>query len=121
MEQTITLQALIQCGALIMGAWGFFKVIMEIIKAVNTRHDKEQAWDKAVEDFKGEREGLRSEFNIRLDDQDAKIQQLYSMMCMCLRAQDTILEALTLSNIGNGDVKSMRRELNRFISEQIGQ
>ena len=121
MDQTITLQALIQCGALIMGAWGFFKVIMEIVKAINTRHDKEQAWDKAVEDFKNEREGLRGEFNTRLDDQDAKIQQLYSMMCMCLRAQDTILEALTLSNIGNGDVRDMRRELNKFISEQIGQ
>ena len=120
MDQTITLQALMQMGAIIMGLWGFYKVIMEIIKTITARHDKEQAWDKAVEDFNKEREALRGEFNGRLDEQDAKIQQLYSMMCMCLRAQDTILEALTLSNIGNGDVREMRKELNKFISEQIG-
>lgn len=121
MEQTITIQALVQMGALIMGIWGFYKVIMEIIKAITTRHDKEQAWDKAVEDIAVDRQTLKTEFNARLDEQDAKIQQLYSMMCMCLRAQDTILEALTFNNIGNGDVREMRKELNKFISEQIGQ
>ena len=120
METTITLQALIQMGALIMGIWGFYKVIMEIIKNITTRHDREQAWDKAVEDIADEREKLKTEFNSRLDEQDAKIQQLFSMMCMCLRAQDTILEALSVSNIGNGDVKEMRKELTKFISEQMG-
>ena len=96
MDQTITLQALIQCGAVIMGAWGFFKVIMEIVKAINARHDKEQTWDKAVEDFNKERECLRDEFNGRLNEQDAKIQQLLSMLCMTLRAQDAILEAFDI-------------------------
>lgn len=119
MEQTITLQALIQCGALIMGAWGFFKVIMEIVKAINTRHDKEQAWDKAVEDFNKERETLKDEFNGRLNEQDAKIQQLLSMLCMTLRAQDAILEALVEQGIGNGEIKAMHKELKDFIMEQV--
>lgn len=119
-DQTITLQALIQCGALIMGAWGFYKVIMEIVKAINTRHDKEQAWDKAVEDFKGERENLRSEFNGRLDEQDAKIQQLYAMMCMLIKAQNACLEGLIEQGC-NGPVKNMQHELNNFIMDQIGQ
>ena len=119
MEQTITFQALIQVGAIIMGAWGFFKVIMEIVKAINTRHDKEQAWDKAVEDFKNERENLRDEFNGRLDEQDAKNQQLLSMLCMTLRAQDAILGALVEQGIGNGEIKDMHKELKVFILDQV--
>lgn len=120
MEQTITIQALVQMGAFLMGIWGFYKVIMEIVKAINARHDKEKTWDKAVNDIAVDRETLKKEFNERLDEQDAKIQQLFAMMCMCLRAQDTILEALSESNIGNGDVKAMRKELKDFIAEQIG-
>ena len=121
MEQTITIQALLQCGAIIMGAWGFYKIIMEIIKAITDRHDREQAWDKAVKDIEVDRGKLSDEFNSRLDEQDAKIQQLLAMLSLCLRAQDTVLEALSSANIGNGEVKEMRKELTRFIAEQIGQ
>ena len=118
MDQTITLQALIQCGALIMGIWGFYKVIMEIVKNITERHDREQAWDKAVEDFKGEREALRGEFNGRLDEQDAKIQQLFSMMIMLMKAQNACLEGLIEQGC-NGEVKKMHHELNAFITDQI--
>ena len=119
MDQTITIQVLMQIGALIVGAWGFFKVIMEIIKAINARHDKEQAWDKAVEDFNKERESLKDEFNGRLNEQDAKIQQLLSMVCMTLRAQEAILEALVEQGIGNGEIRAMHKELKDFIVEQV--
>ena len=40
MNQTITLQTLVEIGAIIMGAWGFYKVIMEIIKSITARHDR---------------------------------------------------------------------------------
>lgn len=119
MEQTITIQALVQTGAIIMGIWGFYKVIMEIVKAINTRHDKEVAWDKAVKDIAVDRETLKNEFDSRLDDQDAKIQQLLSMICMNLRAQVAILDALAEKDIGNGEIKAMRRELKDFVAEQI--
>ena len=119
MDQTITIQALMQIGALIAGAWGFFKVIMEIVKAINARHDKEQAWDKAVEDFNKEREDLKEEFNLRLDDQDAKIQQLFAMIVMLMKAQNACLEGLIEQGC-NGNVKKMHAELNEFITEQIG-
>ena len=119
MDQSITFQALIQCVAIIICAWGVWKTIMEIVKAINARHDKEQAWDKAVEDFNKEREELRKEFNLRLDDQDAKNQQLLSMLCMTLRAQDAILEALVEQGIGNGEIRSMHKELKDFILDQV--
>lgn len=119
MEQTITLQALIQCGAIIVGLWGFYKIIMEIVKSITARHDREQSWDKAVKDLEVDREALKEEFNGRLDEQDGKFQQLLSMLCMCLKAQDAILEALVKDNIGNGDIKNMHKELKEFIMVQV--
>lgn len=121
MEQTITLQALLQCGAIIASVWGGYKILMEIIKAITDRHDKEQAWSKAVEDIAVDREALSKEFNGRLDEQDAKIQQLVAMLCMSLKAEGVILEALADQDIGNGEIKTMKRQLNSFIAEQIGQ
>ena len=119
MQTEITLQALLQCGAIIMGIWGFYKIIMEIVKSITARHDREQAWDKAVKDIEVDRETLKDEFNTRLDEQDGKFQQLLSMLCMCLRAQDAILDALVKDNIGNGDIKSMHKELKYFIMVQV--
>ena len=55
----------------------------------------------------------------RLDNQDAKFQQLYAMQCMSLRAQDAILEALVNQGIGNGDIKDMHKELRDFILTQV--
>ena len=104
-----------------MGAWGFYKIIMEIVKNITARHDREQAWDKAVEDIAVDRESLKNEFNARLDEQDAKIQQLYSMMCMFMRSQNAILEALIEQGIGNGEIKNMHKELNSYIVNQLGQ
>lgn len=94
---------------------------MEIIKAITDRHDKEQAWDKAVKDIEVDRESLKTEFNGRLDEQDAKFQQLFAMQCMSLKAQDAILDALEKDNIGNGEIKAMHRELKDFIMKQVEQ
>ena len=121
MEQTITLQALIQIGAIIFGLWGAYKTIMEIIKAITDRHDREAAWDKAVKSIEVDRESLSNEFNSRLDEQDAKIQQLVAMICMTLKAQDAILEALVEKQIGNGEIKAMHKELKDFIMKQVEQ
>ena len=46
MEQTITLSMLIYSGGLIIGLWGFYKVIMEIVQKITERHDREQKWDE---------------------------------------------------------------------------
>jgi hypothetical protein len=119
MQTEITLQALLQCGAIIMALFGSYKVIMEIVRTITDRHDKEQAWNKAVKDIEVDRESLKKEFNERLDEQDAKIQQLVSMICMTLKAQDAILEALVDRDIGNGEIKAMHRELKDFIMKQV--
>lgn len=118
---TLNFDDLLKLAIAITGIWGFVKVIMEIIKAVTARHDREQAWDKAVKDIEVDRESLKTEFNGRLDEQDAKFQQLFAMQCMSLKAQDAILDALEKDNIGNGEIKAMHRELKDFIMKQVEQ
>ena len=101
--------------------WGGYKIIMEIIDKITQRHDREQAWDDAVKKIEVDRATLETNFNGRLDEQDAKNQQLVAMMCMCLRANDAILEALVDKDIGNGEIKAMHKELKDFIMEQVQQ
>ena len=121
-------------GAVALSAiWGFIKVIREIKKDNDTEHDKRQRWDKAADvieqkadfwdkglaDIEEGRRRIVDRYDDRLDEQDAKIQQLLSMLCMTLRAQDAILEALVEQGIGNGEIKSMHKELKGFILDQV--
>ena len=76
--------------------------------ALNVIHSMEEGRKHIVERYDG-----------RLNEQDAKIQQLLSMLCMTLRAQDAILEALVEQGIGNGEIKSMHKELKGFILDQV--
>ena len=105
----------------------------EIKKDNDTEHDKRQSWDKAAKvieekedlwdkglaDMEQGRKRIVERYDMRLSDQDAKIQQLLSMLCMTLRAQDAILEALVEDGIGNGDIKAMHKELKGFILDQV--
>ena len=121
-------------GAIALSAvWGFIKVIKEIKKDNDVEHDRRQAWDKAAKtieekadlwdkglaDMEQGRIKIVDRYDGRLSEQDAKIQQLVAMMCMTLRAQDAILEALVEQGIGNGDIKAMHKELKGFILDQV--
>ena len=128
------LQAYITVGSSILGIWGFIKVYRDfkknndeavkrdqrIDKAVQIVEDKHEAWDKALTDVYAERNAIVKQYNERLDEQDAKIQDLLSMLVMVMQAQDAILEALIEQGIGNGDIKETRKALHKSISEQLG-
>ena len=132
MEEYI--QALVTAAGVIMGVWGFIKVIRDIKKNNDDEHDKRQRWDKTADiiekkadiwdkglaDIDKMRESMMKRYDGRLDNQDARTQQLYAMQCMSLRAQDAILEALVEQGIGNGEIKNMHTELNNFIFSEIG-
>lgn len=119
----------------ITGIWKFIKVLKEIKSENDTEHDKRQrwdhaadviekkqeTWDKGLNDVYAERQQIVKRYDGRLSEQDAKIQQLLAMMCMCLRAQDVILEALVAKGIGNGQIQKMHSELKDFIMEQVKQ
>ena len=129
----VTFAYIMQGLAVIIILFEGFKKIMEIKKTSDEDHDRKQKWDhaakviedkadawnKGLSDVFAERGEIVKRYDGRLNDQDARIQQLLAMMCMCLRAQDAILEALVKSDIGNGEIKAMHKELKDFIMEQV--
>lgn len=130
MDSTITFQALVQSAALIVGVWGFYKVIMEIVRNITERHDKEKAWDEAVENIKKEREQITNTFNERLNDMtkliednqaetDSKMQELTAIVIMLTKAVKAILDGQIEQGL-NGTVKKQRDEVDNFLSELIG-
>jgi len=130
MDSTITFQALVQSAALIVGVWGFYKVIMEIVRNITERHDKEKAWDEAVGNIKKEREQITNTFNERLNDMtklieenqaetDSKMQELTAIVIMLTKAVKAILDGQIEQGL-NGTVKKQRDEVDNFLSELIG-
>lgn len=133
MEITTYVQALITTGGIIMGIWGFIKVVSDIKKtnddevkrragwdyAAKVIKDKEKKWDDGLADVYREREKITEEFTERLDEQDAKIQQLTAMILLALKSVNALLEH-EIETGANGDVKKMHDELNAFIYNEIG-
>lgn len=133
METAAYIQALITSAGVIMGVWGFIKVIRDIKKTnddevkrrdrvdkvVRIVEDNADKWNKGLSDIYKERTEIVKQYNERLDEQDAKIQQLYAMSALIIKAINVLLED-RVEKGANGDVKKMHVELNDFITEQIG-
>lgn len=129
----LTFSYIIQALAVIIILYETFKKIMEIKSKSDEDHDRRQSWDKAAKvieekadlwdkglaDMEAGRKRIVAGFDERLDGQDAKIQDLLNMLVMVLQAQDAILEALIEQGIGNGEIKATRKELSKFVSDQI--
>jgi hypothetical protein len=127
------IQALITSAGVIMGVWGFVKVVRDIKatndvevkwrdrvdKAVHIVEENADKWNKGLADIYAERSGIVKQYNERLDEQDAKIQQLYAMSALIIKAINVLLEE-RVEKGANGDVKKMHAELSDFLTEQIG-
>ena len=118
MEQTITYQALIQVGALIMGIWGFYKVIMEIINAITARHDKEQSWSKQHEEMSEKYDKAIVDLNKKIDenqiDVEAKIQEVRAEQEILTECMYATLDGL--HQLGcNGKVTEARSMLENYM------
>ena len=127
------IQGIITALVAVAAIWGVYKLFKEIKSENDTEHDRRQRWDKAADviekkadlwdkglaDMEQGRMRICERYDGRLDDQDAKNQQMLAMLCMTLRAQDAILEALVEQGIGNGEIKSMHKELKGFILDQV--
>ena len=50
-EQTITIDFIVKAGITFIGFWGFLKVVLEVVEAINKRHDREQKWDDYSENL----------------------------------------------------------------------
>ncbi len=131
MEEYI--QAIITTAGVFMGVWGFIKVIRDIKKtndeevkrqdridkAVKTVEDNAEKWSKGLDDVYGERDAIVKRYDGRLDEMEGKIQQLYAMVVLLIKAQDATFEEQVKKG-ANGEIKKMHDELNNFIYAEIG-
>ena len=125
MDQTITLQALIQSAALIVGIWGFIKVVTEIAKAINERHDKEQKWGEWEVNLQEERDKIYERYDTKLAemeekidnnhaDTEAKIQQTRSELYILTECMAAVLDGLKQLNC-NGKVTEAKEDLDAYL------
>jgi len=110
-----------------MGIWGFAKVIMEILKAVTARHDKEQKWDEMAESINTSRENIISKYDYKLielekkidenhTDTEAKLQQLSTEQCILTSSMFAVLDGL--EQLGaNHKVTSAKLELQEYLNK----
>lgn len=128
MDQTITLQALVQSAALIVGIWGFIKIVMEIVKAINARHDKEMEWDKTKEDLEKGRQEIIERYDKKLGElenmiienyaqTEAKIQELNACNMLLTKSIRAILAGQIEQGL-NGPVKEAKKALDEFIDSK---
>lgn len=129
----VYIQALVTTAGVIMGVWGFVKVVRDIKKTNDDEVEKRNRWDKAAKrvedcadkwdkglaDTYAERKAIVDRYDDRLDEMDGKIQQLYAMVVLLLKAQDATFEE-QVKNGANGEIKKMHNELNNFIFSEIG-
>lgn len=128
MQTEITFQALVQCVAIVICVWGAWKTIMEVVKAINSRHDKEQMWDKTAENLEKGRQEIMAKYDAKLAEMDAKIdenhadteakiQELKAEMLLQLECIQAILDGLGQLQC-NGPVTEQKKRLDQHLREK---
>lgn len=127
MEQ-ISFEALMQLCGIIAVIWGFYKVIMEIVKAITTRHDKEKEWDKATADLERTRKEITEKYDKRLNeleamitdnhtDTEAKMQEIKSDIFILTKSVSAILDGLKQQGC-NGKVTEAKENLEKYLMDK---
>lgn len=125
MDQTITLSTLIMMGALIMGFWGFIKVVKEIVSNITARHDREQKWDEMVQNVQGERDKIYLRYDAKLaemehkietnhSDTEAKLQEVRTELLILTDCMAAVLDGLHQQGC-NGEVTKAREKLDKYM------
>lgn len=122
----VTFDDIIKLAIIIMGIWGFAKVIMEIVKAITARHDREQKWDEMAESINASRENIIAKYDYKLvelekkiddnhADTESKLQQLGAEMYMHTEVLNAILDGLTQLG-ANGEVTKAKEKMAEFMN-----
>lgn len=56
MDASITINQLLQIAGILVAMWGGYKVILELIERINTKHDQVQKWDEYDKQIKAIKE-----------------------------------------------------------------
>lgn len=121
-------------GCTILGIWGLWTVLSKMKKTNDEEVKRRAKWDemaKIVEENKDKwnrglstinntREELEIKYDDRLNDMDAKIQQLYAMNVLLIKSENAILEE-RIKETGSVTLNDIHKEINNFVVEQLGQ
>ncbi len=121
----ITINELVNVAVIIMAVWGFYKIIMEIVKAITDRHDKEQKWGDWEENLQKERDKIYERYDTELGeikekmdlnhaDTEAKIQQTRSELLILTECMSAVLDGLKQLNC-NGKVTEAKATLDAYL------
>ena len=124
----VTMDDIIKLAVIIMGIWGFAKVIMEIAKSITARHDREQKWDEMSESINESRENIIKKYDYKLvelekkidenhADTEAKLQQIGADMYMHTMVLNAVLDGLIQLNC-NGNVTKAKHDLDEYMVKQ---
>lgn len=106
MDQTITMSMIIQMGVLIIGLWGFIKVIKEIVQSITARHDREQSWDE-----------MEKKIDENHADTEAKFQTIRSELFILTECMSAVLDGLKQQGC-NGKVTEASENLSHYMRER---
>ena len=124
----VTFEDVIRLAIVVMGIWGFAKVIMEIVKAVTARHDREQKWDDMANSMNTARENIISKYDSKLAEMEKKIdenhaetesrlQEIGAGMYMHTMVLNAVLDGLIQLNC-NGNVTKAKHDLDEYMAKQ---
>jgi hypothetical protein len=126
--EAVTFDDLVKLAIVIVAIWGFVKIVMEIVKAITARHDREQSWDETADKLRKERiedvcqynaqftEIKKTQEDIRIEF-DGKVQEIKAVqfiMVECIRA---ILDGLHQQGC-NGRVTEALNTLDNYLIER---
>lgn len=128
MDQIITVSTLIQFGVMIIGIWGFLKVVKEIVNNITTRHDREQKWDDMVQNVQDERDKIYKKYDEKLfemerriddnhSDTEAKLQEVRSELLVITDCMAAVLDGLHQQGC-NGKVTEARENLDKYMRDR---
>lgn len=125
MNEVITMSELVHFCAIIVGVWGFIKIVMEIVKNITARHDREQKWDETAERLNEEREKIVERYDSKLNelekkitdyntDTESKLQQIRAEQAIMTTSMLAVLDGLQQLNC-NGNVTKAHKELEEYL------
>lgn len=128
MDQTVTLSTLVQMGVLIIGLWGFVKVVKEIVNNITARHDREQKWDEYEKNLQEERDRIYEKYDTKLDDMEhqidvnhndteAKMQQIRAELLILTDCMAAVLDGLHQQGC-NGKVSEASERLSQYMRDR---
>ena len=121
----ITLNEVVNVAVIIMAVWGLYKIIMEIVKAITDRHDKEQKWGDWEENLQKERDKIYDRYDNKLSemeqkidanhaDTEAKIQQTRAELYILTECMAAVLDGLKQMG-ANGKVTEAKQTLDAYL------